>query len=207
MEFQKIILFFILISVGVFLGYKFFSKEQIANYPPKNHTIVAFGDSLVEGVGATSGNDFPSLVGRLAGVPVINEGKSGDTTEAGLLRIQTVLDKDPGIVILLFGGNDVLRRVSKEQTFKNLSSIIEQLQGHGVVVVLLGVKGGLLGDGYEEDYLKLSEKYHTLYVSNVLSGLITRPEYMYDSIHPNDKGYAIIAERVIVPVKRVLEEN
>lgn len=207
MTLQKITVFLLFVSVAMFFGIKFFSNDEITNYPPKNHTIVAFGDSLVEGVGATSGNDFPSLVGGLAGVPIINEGKSGDTTEAGLLRIQTVLDKEPGIVILLLGGNDVLRRIPKEQTFKNLSSIIEQLQGHGAVVILLGVKGGLLGDGYEEDYLKLSEKYHTLYVSNVLSGLITRPEYMYDSIHPNDKGYAIIAERVIVPAKRALGEN
>lgn len=182
----------------------FRSGETITNYPPKNQTMVAFGDSLIEGVGATQGNDFVSVVGRTLGVAIINKGKSGDTTAEGLARIDEVTAENPGIVMVLLGGNDVLRRVPKKETFANLGAIIERLQVTGAVVVLLGVRGGVLGDGYAGDYETLAKKYHTAYVSNVLEGLITNPKYMSDGIHPNDQGYAIVAERVAKVLKTVL---
>lgn len=186
------------------IAYFLFRGDSITNYPPKNQTIVAFGDSLVEGVGASAGNDFVSVVGRTLGVVIINKGKSGDTTADGLARIDDALAEDPGIVMVLLGGNDVLRRVPKKDTFANLGTIIERLQSAGAVVVLLGVRGGILGDGYAGDYEALTKKYHTAYVSNVLEGLITNPKYMYDGIHPNDQGYVIVAGRVVEVLQKVM---
>lgn len=196
---------FALLVCTPFLYFVFRSDEPIKNYPPKNHTVVAFGDSLVEGVGATAGNDFSSDLGRNLGISIINKGKSGDTTATGLLRLQSVLDENPGVVLVLLGGNDVIRRVPKEETFKNLGTIIERLEGSGAIVILLGVRGGILGDGYGEDYKNLAKRYQTLYVPNVLEGLITNPELMHDSIHPNDKGYKIIADRIAPVLKDVLK--
>lgn len=195
--------FAILILVPV-LYFVFRGGETITNYPPKNQTIVAFGDSLVEGVGARAGNDFVSVTERALGVTIINKGKSGDTTADGLMRIDEVLAENPGIVMVLLGGNDALRRVPKKETFANLGIIVERLQASGAVVVVLGVRGGILGDGYVGDYETLAKKYHTAYVSNVLEGLITNPKLMYDGIHPNDQGYAIVAERVVKVLQDVL---
>lgn len=186
------------------LYFVFRTSDTITNYPPKNQTVVAFGDSLVEGVGATPGNDFVSVVGRTLGVTIINKGKSGDTTADGLGRIDEVTAEDPGIVIMLLGGNDVLRRVPKAETFANLGAIIERLQSAGAIVVLLGVRGGILGDGYASDFKALAKKYHTAYISNILEGLITNSQYMYDGIHPNDQGYVIVAGRVEKVLQKVL---
>lgn len=186
------------------LYFVFRDDGDITNYPPKNQTIVAFGDSLVEGVGSTSGNDFVSAVGRTLDVGIINKGKSGDTTASALSRVDEVIAEDPGVVIVLLGGNDVLRRVPKKETFANLGMIIERFQSAGSVVVLLGVRGGILGDGYEEDYEVLAKKYHTAYVSNVLEGLLANPQYMDDSIHPNNQGYRIIADRVAEVLQKVI---
>ncbi|OHA83818.1 MAG: hypothetical protein A2937_01970 [Candidatus Yonathbacteria bacterium RIFCSPLOWO2_01_FULL_47_33b] len=184
--------------------YLVFRGDRITNYPPKNQTIVAFGDSLVEGVGSTAGNDFVSVVERTLGVSIANKGKSGDTTANGIARVDEVLAEDPGIVIVLLGGNDALRRISKQETFANLGTIIERFQSAGAVVVLLGVRGGILGDGYANEFEALAETYHMPYVSNVLEGLITNPKLMSDGIHPNDQGYAIVAERVIEILQEVL---
>lgn len=186
------------------LYFVFRTSDTITNYPPKNQTVVAFGDSLVEGVGASTGNDFVSVTGRLLGVAIINKGKSGDTTADGLVRTDEVLSENPGIVIVLLGGNDVLRRVPKKETFANLGTIIERFQASGAVVVLLGVRGGILGDGYASDFETLAKKYHTVYVSNILEGLITNSQYMYDGIHPNDQGYVIVADRVEKILQKVL---
>jgi len=186
------------------IAYFIFRGDSITNYPPKNQTIVAFGDSLVEGVGAGEGNDFVSVVGRTLGREIINKGKSGDTTADGLSRIDDALAEDPGIVIVLLGGNDALRRIPKKETFTNLGIIVERFQSAGAVVVLLGVRGGILGDGYANEFEAVAEKYHTPYVSNVLEDLITNPKLMFDGIHPNDQGYAIVAERVVKVLQKVL---
>lgn len=183
----------------------FRSDEKITNYPPKNQKVVAFGDSLVFGVGASAGNDFVSVVSQRLGVEIINKGKSGDTTGEALARVDEVLALEPGVVIVLLGGNDVLRRIPKKETFKNLSLIIERLQSAGAVVFLLGVRGGILSDGYESDYHTLAKKYHTAYVSDVLSGLIGNTKYMYDGIHPNDQGYSLVADRVTPVLQKIMQ--
>lgn len=191
----------ILVPLAYFL---FRGDGAVVNYPPKNQIVVAFGDSLVEGVGANGGGGFVSIVSSRLGIDIVNKGKAGDTTEMGLARIDEVLAEDPGVVILLLGGNDALRRVPKETTFQNLSTMIERFQAAGAVVVLLGVRGGILGDGYKEEYDTLAKKYHTAYVSNVLDGLIGDARYMYDGIHPNDIGYQMVADRVVPVLARVL---
>jgi lysophospholipase L1-like esterase len=117
-----------------------------------------------------------------------------------------VLEKNPDIVILLLGGNDYLRQIPQEETFLNLGKIISMLEEKGAVVVLLGVRGGILGDHFEEQYKELSKKYHTAYISNVLEDILFNRERMSDGVHPNDRGYAVIAERVTPLLQKLLVE-
>lgn len=175
------------------------------NYPPKNSKIIAFGDSLVEGIGSTKGNDFVSILSRRINKEIINSGKSGNTTEDGLSRVNEIMLLEPGTVIILLGGNDYLRKFPDEQTFRNLKSIIFKLQSDGVFVILLGVRGGLLNDRFEPSFKKLSKEMNVPYVENVLSGLIGNDKYMSDSIHPNDTGYAIIAGKIYKEVGEYLK--
>lgn len=172
------------------------SVSSFTNYPPQNETVVAFGDSLVQGVGATEGNDLFSQVSRLTGKRIINKGVSGNTTQDGLNRIDDVLDLKPGVVIVVLGGNDYLRQVPRAETFANLRKIVSELQGVGAVVIVAGVRGGIVSDNFETEFETLADEYNTGYVSNILKGLIGREQYMSDAIHPNDAGYALIAERI-----------
>ena len=98
--------------------------------------------------------------------------------------------------MLLLGGNDFLKRVPKHEMLSNLEQIITAIQNKGAVVILLGVRGGLITDSYESDLRSLAEKTGSAYVPNVLKGLIGNPKYMDDSIHPNNAGYAIIADHI-----------
>ena len=172
------------------------SVSSFKNYPPQNETIVAFGDSLVQGVGATEGNDLFSQVSKLTGKRIINKGISGNTTQDGLNRVTDVLDLKPGVVIVVLGGNDYLRQVPRAETFANLRKIVSELQSGGAVVIVVGVRGGIVSDNFESEFETLVDEYKTGYVSNILKGLIGREQYMSDAIHPNDAGYAIIAERI-----------
>jgi lysophospholipase L1-like esterase len=171
-------------------------NDSITNYPPKNSTIVAFGDSLVSGVGATSGHDFVSVLGKRIGKNIVNLGVPGNTTADGVLRMHEVVAHDPGIVLLLLGGNDTLRRIPQETTEANLRVLIEGFLGKGAVVVLIGVRGGIIGTDREYMYERVADTNGVVYIEDILDGIFLTPELMHDGIHPNDAGYARIADRI-----------
>lgn len=181
------------------------SEEQIVNYPPKNDRIIAFGDSLVSGVGSSAGQDFISLLSKKLNTPILNLGVPGNTTADGLSRVKSVTAKDPGTVIILLGGNDYLRNIPEDQTFENLRSIINEFQANGSMVVLLGVRGGILSDKFADRFELLAEDTGSIYVPDVLKGLIGNMAYMSDAIHPNDAGYAKIADKVHVALAPYLK--
>jgi acyl-CoA thioesterase-1 len=166
--------------------------------------VVAFGDSLVAGRGAPSGRDFVSLLSERLGVPIINAGHSGDTTRAALTRLDSdVLSRDPRVAIVLLGGNDYLRRVPIEETFDNLTEIVDGLRRRGTAVVLVGVSVGLLSDPYAVRYEALAREKAAALVPDILGGIIGHGDLMSDAIHPNGQGYKIIADR-LEPVLREL---
>ena len=186
-----------IVAIGaIVLMYRLFSSDEITNYPSEGTSIVAFGDSLVFGTGATEGNDFVSILSRQVGEEIINLGVPGDATRDALSRIDEVLALDPKIVLVLFGGNDYLRKIPPEETFANLEVVIETIHRSGAVVIFLGVRGGVLRDNFEDRYTSLAKTHGTAYVPNVLDGLFGNPQFMSDAVHPNDAGYAVIAERV-----------
>ena len=189
--------------VGVFLYIN--RKQPVTNYPSKGSTIVAFGDSLTSGVGA-SGPDanYVSILSQKLSTPIINEGVSGDTSADALARVQDVIDHNPKIVIVVIGGNDALQHIPQAETFKNIEQIIVKLQGAGAIVVLGGIQGGIFTDVYKSDFKRLSDTYHTAYVPNVLTGIINKPQYMSDSVHPNDVGYVVMADRFYPIVKELM---
>jgi acyl-CoA thioesterase-1 len=172
--------------------------------PTSGTAIVAFGDSLVEGRGATPGNDVVSVLSRRLRVRIVNAGRSGDTTRTALDRLdRDVLSRNPKVVIVLLGGNDFLRRVPVEETFAHLQTIVERIRSRGAAVVLAGVSVGLLSDPYAGEYDALARRTAAGLVPDILDGIIGHRERMSDSIHPNDQGYRMIAER-LEPVLREL---
>lgn len=200
---KKIAIGAAILVLAVLVFFIFFRPQKITNYPSEGKDIIAFGDSLVEGVGSSAGGGFVPLLSKQLGVPIVNLGRSGDTTADGLARVSDIFAYDPKVVMVLLGGNDELQRIPRAKTFENLEKIVADIQSRGAVVLLLGVRGGLLTDSAASDYQALAKQYGTAYVSDVLSGIFAHPDLMSDGIHPNDKGYAIIAGRV-APVLRSL---
>ena len=195
---HKLILVLVVLVVILGSAFLFFgARDTVVNYPPRNDTVVAFGDSLVFGYGATSGNDFVSVLSRKLGRPILNFGVSGDTTAAGVARMDTVTKLNPGTVLLLLGGNDTLRRIPIATTEANLRTLITEFQKHGAMVVFIGVRGGVFGGSERKDmYERVAEELGALYVPDILDGIFLKPELMFDGIHPNDAGYTMIAERL-----------
>lgn len=181
----------------------FDAAPQVKNYPSQNSGIVAFGDSLVSGVGSERGGGFVALLSRELGKPIVNLGRAGDTTETALQRINEVTRLKPALTIILLGGNDFLRRVPREKTAENLGSVIKAVQSTGSAVVLVGLDAGILAQNEGELFKTLSRQYGTAYVPDILDDIYGNGALMADTIHPNDAGYEIMAERIL-PVLRKL---
>jgi acyl-CoA thioesterase I len=204
---MKKIYYLFLVCVAIALVWFFFFKQpNFTNYPPKGQNIIAFGDSLVQGIGATSDTNFVSKLSEKINQPIINAGVSGNTTSEALERIEEdVLSKDPKIVIVLLGGNDYLRRVDRKVTFSNLQKIVDMIHQKGSMVLLLGVRGGLLKDNYKDDFDVFAKRNNIAYVPNVLDDILGNEELMFDQVHPNEKGYEVIAEKVLPVLEKLLK--
>ena len=181
--------------------------DSVRNLDSPGQNIICFGDSLTEGVGAGSGEDYPSLLARQLKLPIVNAGRRGDTAADALSRVeQEVLARNPRLVIVLFGGNDFLRQVPLAETRKNLEEIVRRIQERGAMVVLVGLRLGLFTDEYSPIYEEIAGKHGALYIPQVLKGILSDPKLKSDSIHPNGAGYRIMAERILEQVKPLLEE-
>ncbi len=78
--------------------------RDVQNLGSVGKNIISFGDSLTEGVGAREGKSYPTLLAEGLGRPIINAGRRGDTTTAGLSRLERdVLGRNPRLVLVLFG--------------------------------------------------------------------------------------------------------
>lgn len=179
--------------------------EEVANLDASGRGIICFGDSITRGMGATSGNDYPSRLSELLGMPVVNAGVTGDTTGRALRRLEEdALGGDPRVVIVALGGNDFLRKVRKAETLRNLEAIVEGCVSRGVIVVLLHAKLGLFSDPYFDGIEEIAERYGAFLITNVMKDIFGNPARMSDQIHPNDSGYALLAERVAAGVGPLL---
>lgn len=181
---------------------------SMANLDTRGSQIICLGDSITRGYGSTQGKDYPSVLSGLLGLPVVNAGINGDTTASALARLEyDVLDRDPALVIIGLGGNDLLSGTPREETIANLDAIVSACIDRGAMVVLVHSKFGILAsDPYRDGHEALSKKYKTALVPNSLKDIFGNPRRMSDQIHPNDQGYALIAQRVHEVVAPLLQE-
>lgn len=178
----------------------------IANRDSRGTEVICFGDSLTHGTGASEGNDYPSVLSRALGIPVVNAGVPGDTSADGLARLETdVFARNPRLVVVAFGGNDFLRRCPASETFRDLDEIVRRIQDRGAMVVVAGVRSGLFGSPAAKAFKKVARARRAGFVPDLLEDIFSRPSLMSDGIHPNDAGYAVMAGRVRDEVEPLLK--
>ena len=187
---------FCIFLLGLGLLYFFGSSHpEIRNAQPSGENLICFGDSLTYGTGASEGQDYPSRLSEMLLKPVINAGIPGDTTSTAMRRLdQDVLSHAPRIVFITLGGNDLKNGVSKEVAFENLKVIVEKIQAEGALVVIGGINIPFWGKGFGEAYENLAEETGAVLIPNIYKGIIGNSKLMSDRIHPNAKGYEIIAK-------------
>ena len=171
--------------------------------------VVFMGNSITEGWGEV----YPDF---FRGKSYINRGISGQTTPQMLVRFRAdVINLKPKVVVILAGTNDIAGNTGPstlEMIEDNIATMVDIAKANNIKVVLCSVlpaydypwKPGLNPaekivnlNKWIKDYATKSE---TMYVdfftpmADERNGL--KKEYSEDGVHPNQKGYEVMAPLV-----------
>lgn len=192
----------IIAILGLFIYHNFFKVEEFEDYStsllPKETVVVAFGDSLTYGTGASQAQSYPAQLSKMVGVPVINLGIPGERSAEGLRRLPAILEKHkPHILLLCHGGNDILQKLDLDKTKDNLEQMIHLAQARGTTVVLIGVPTwSALYTRTAGFYDDLAQEAGVAYEDGILATIINDNTLKKDPVHPNSTGYRLMAEKV-----------
>lgn len=178
--------------------------------------IVAFGDSLVAGYMLPPAASFPAqleraLKARGHAVEVINAGVSGDTTAAGLERFDWAFGEPFDAVIVELGANDALRGLPPAEARRNLDQILTRLRDRGASVLLAGMPaprnwGPEYVKEFEAMFPDLAQKHDAILYPYFLDGVMLDSNLnLQDGLHPNEKGVAVVVERILPAVEQLIE--
>jgi acyl-CoA thioesterase-1 len=183
--------------------------------------ILAFGDSLFAGYRVGTRESYPAqleaaLRGQGVNVRVTNAGVSGDTSAAGLQRIEFVLDSletPPDLAIVELGGNDLLRGISPAETRENLAAILAELQERRIPVLLMGMRAPPnLGEAFVRDfdaiYPDLAGRYGAALVPFFLASVYDKPALIQDDkVHPTAEGIETLVAATVDDVATALPDE
>ena len=182
----------------------------------KTLTILALGDSLTAGYGLAADEAFPVQLEaqlRMRGyrVRLVNAGVSGDTTEDGLLRLESALHCRPDLAIVELGANDALQMLDVRQAKANLAAILSRMQSAGIPVILAGMTappylGAAYVAAFDPIFPQLAEQFGVPLYPFFLAGVAGRPELnLADGIHPTAAGIEMIVSSILPLVEQELE--
>ncbi|MEJ8837170.1 GDSL-type esterase/lipase family protein [Ramlibacter sp. AN1133] len=167
---------------------------------PAGATVLALGDSITFGTGASADASYPAVLASLTRWNVVNAGVPGDTSALALARLPQLLQQhSPALVIVSIGGNDFLRHVPPAETRANIRAICEQARASNTPVVLVAVPevsalaavARSLGD--HPMYGNLASELKLPLYEGGWARVLSDPALRSDPIHANDRGYEMFA--------------
>ncbi|WP_371258275.1 GDSL-type esterase/lipase family protein [Curvibacter sp. PAE-UM] len=177
---------------------------------PAGSTVLALGDSLTAGVGATADMAYPAVLQSLTGWQVVNGGVSGDTSAQALSRLPALLQEhQPALVIVSIGGNDFLRQMSAAGAKDTIREVCRAARAGGAQVLLVAVPQASLlaaGTGSLKDhplYAELAEELKLPLHADGWATVLSNPSLRADSVHANAQGYRQFAEGLVQTLRRV----
>ncbi len=170
---------------------------------PSDAVVLAFGDSLTFGTGANEDESYPAQLEKLIGRRVVRAGVPGEVTAQALARLPGALDEhSPRLLLLCIGGNDFLRRTGNRQAEANVREMVKLATARGVGVLLVGTPELGLVPSPPAFYAAVAKEYRIPYEGGVITEVLKDTRLKSDPVHPNARGYRVIAERIAATLKK-----
>ena len=169
---------------------------------PAGSTVLALGDSLTYGTGASAEASYPTVLAELTGWNVVNAGVPGDTSAQALARLPALLaEHRPKLAIVSIGGNDFLRKLPESDTRANVHAACKLALESGAQVLLVAVPRATVAAalGQMTDHALYAEVAKDLNIPLQREGwgeVLAQAELRSDQVHANAKGYAQFARSV-----------
>jgi lysophospholipase L1-like esterase len=192
-------------------------NEKLKAQPVDRERVVFMGDSITDGW---------RLPQYFPGKPYVNRGISGQTTPQMLARMfEDVINLKPAAVIIFAGTNDVARNTGPstvEMVEENFQAMSELAMAHDIRVILCSLTPvsdygpRKMTDGRPPaDILKLNawlkayaEKVHATYCDYFAAVVddkgMLKEGISRDGLHPNDKGYELMAPVAAAAIQQAL---
>jgi len=221
---------FIALSLGItqyaeaqdWANLKRFQDENAAIhiYGKDENRVVFMGNSITEGWSQHHPEFFKNK-------SYINRGIGGQTTPQMLIRFkQDVVDLHPKVVVILAGTNDIAGNTGPstlKMIVDNIASMAEIAKANHIKVIISSVhpaydypwrKGLKPNEKIPElnELLKTYAAKHNIEYLDYFKVMVDdknglKPAYTYDGVHPNKKGYEIMAPLAEAAIKKVLNQE
>ncbi|KAI9737115.1 MAG: hypothetical protein M1834_000706 [Cirrosporium novae-zelandiae] len=208
-------------SEAIVSKYTFIQYHLTAGLPIANRTtlrILPLGDSITFGFKSTTGNGYRrnlqvlllnntvEYIGSVTSGHMVDnhhEGHNGAIINQIAQFAKRSLGERPNVVLLMAGTNDMVKNVHPHHAPHRLGNLIDEVTEACPDAVVLVAQ--LIQNAHEENQRRI-EQYnkHVLEVveeraadnRHVMSVdmSVVKPRYLSDGLHPNDKGYQIIAD-------------
>ncbi len=184
-----------------------FKQTNVANSKPGLGAMVVLGDSLAAGEGRTSANaKVPEkCLADKFGQGVTNLAVPGLTSQEILTKVPQAILVQPTLIFVSSGGNDAILNhyqpgsYEASKTLREMEEMFDALLDSGALVVYLSLNPPLPSTERLPQITELAIKKGVLVVDG-MNGLWTDSSLMADQFHPNDRGYALMCEKILSAV-------
>ena len=174
----------------------------------RGDVVLAFGDSLTHGTGASRGESYPAHLARIIGREVVSSGVPGEKSQGALRRFAAELRRvRPALVIVCTGGNDFLRKVDEQVTEDNIRQIAQIARRENIPLALIAVPRATplsyLFPSNHPMFARIAADLGLWLEDESLKTILASPDMTSaDTIHPNELGYLEMARAVAGVLKR-----
>ena len=180
--------------------------------------VICIGDSITQGYGVPSKENWVELLNKNKGVEFINKGINGDTSGGMLSRFyRDVVDEKPRFTIIMGGANDFISGNTMGAVKSNIMAMVHQAYYNGITPILgISIKADI--HNFREDWAKITDVDHYNYkileyrkwildfcdIFNVMyidfcdefENKITDyyGSYLNDGLHPSKEGHHVLAD-------------
>lgn len=199
----------------------------------KPFVYVALGDSTVEGIGATTSERcfaaivYAAIKQEVGSAVFYNLGKRGARVKDVLANQLTLaIEKNPDLVVLSMGGNDIRARTPLKKFSKDYEIILQRLRSETNALIVVNSIPDFSMATVIPRFLRFFAQFGVRRLNTAIRNLTGKVNGVYvdvyshgkvfqkheglvaaDGFHPSDIGYALWGNTIITQIKELLNKQ